>query len=217
MLGGQDGANLARAGRWLADCRHLPTKDVFTMLLAGVAPRAGVEKSPETIFDETGPNRALDWFPSSRFIHLVRHPVAFQRSLQKFLFLFDHPEVCANAWLSTHRRIATFCAGLAPDQSLLVRAEEVLAASDSALAVIARFLGVSDNPAALDAMRHPERSPFALGRLPEPGTYWDPGFLASPALRPPVVPDSLRAPRAWGIPEPLNDEIVELAGSLGYG
>jgi hypothetical protein len=84
------------------------------------------------------------------------------------------------------------------------------------LAVIARFLGVSDNPVALDAMRHPERSPFAVRRSAEPGGYWDPGFLASPALRPPAVPDSLRAPRAWGIPESLNDDIVELAESLGY-
>jgi Sulfotransferase family len=83
IFGGHDRAKLVRAGRWLTDRRDVPTKDVFILLLRRVAPLAGVEKSPETTFDEAGPRRALAWFPSSRFIHLVRHPVSFQQSLQK--------------------------------------------------------------------------------------------------------------------------------------
>jgi hypothetical protein len=175
-----------------------------------------VEKSPETSFDEAGPGRALKWYPSARFIHLVRHPVTFQRSLQKALLLFDHPRVCARAWLSTHRRIDAFCAALPPGQAMLVRAEEALSTPDSCLGAIARFLGVSDNEAALDQMRHPEDSEYSVDGRGELDGYWDPGFLASPELRRPVVPTSLRAPPDWGITESLNNEIVELAASFGY-
>ena len=216
VFGDQDPPALTRAGRWLEDRRRWSTRDVLAVLLGSVAPMAGVEKSPETSFDEAGPNRALSWYPSARFIHLVRHPVASQRSLQKFLLLFDQPEVCARAWLSTHRRIAAFCAALPRGQSMLVRAEDMLTASDSFLAGIARFLEVSDDVAALDAMRHPEGSQYSLGGGPEAGAHWDPGFLASPVLRPPLVPESLQPPAEWGISESVNEEILELAQSFGY-
>jgi hypothetical protein len=214
--GGQDAAALDSARRWLEDRRHWPTRDVLDELLGRVAPLVGVEKSPETSLDQAGLGRALTWYPSARFIHLVRHPVTFQQSLQKALLLFDHPDVCARAWLSTHRRIDAFCAALPPGQAMLVRAEEALAAQDSCLGAIARFLGVADNEAALDQMRHPEGSEYSVGGGGELDGFWDPGFLASPELRPPVVPVSLRAPSDWGIPDWLNEEIVELALSYGY-
>ena len=218
VVGGQDPAALAHARGWLDERRQWPTRDVLAVLLELVAPRAGVEKSPETTFDDAGPARALSWHPAARFIHLVRHPVAFQSSLQRLLLLYDKPEFCARAWLSTHRRIAAFCAALPQGQSMLVRAEDMLDPSDSLLAEIARFLEVSDEQAALESMRHPERSPYSLGRSmgQEECAYWDPGFLANPVLRPPRVPSSLAAPREWRLPASLNEEIVELAESLGY-
>jgi hypothetical protein len=99
---------------------------------------------------------------------------------------------------------------------MLVRAEDALSALDSCLGAIARFLGVSGEVAALDQMRHPEGSEYSVGGRGQLDGYWDPGFLASPELRPPVVPASLRAPPEWDIPESLNEEMVELAVSFGY-
>jgi sulfotransferase family protein len=216
VFGGQDADALASAGQWLTERRHWPTRDALAVLLGLVAPLVGVEKSPETSFDKAGPGRALEWYPSVRFIHLVRHPVTFQQSLQRTLLLFDHPGVCARAWLSAHRRIEAFCATLPPGQAMLVRAEDALSAPDSCLGAIARFLGVSGEVAALDQMRHPEGSEYAVDGRGQLDGYWDPGFLARPELRPPVVPASLRAPPEWDIPESLNEEIVELAVSFGY-
>ena len=216
VFGGQDAEALRRTARWLDDRRDWSTREVLAALLRLVAPLVGVEKSPETTFDDRGPARAITWYPDARFIHLVRHPVASQQSLQRTLLLFDRPEACARAWLGSHRRIAAFCAALPPGQAMLVRAEDALAASGALLADIARFLHVSDDEAALDAMRRPERSPYARAGARQPPPYWDPGFLAHPALRPSVVPDSLRAPRAWGLPAPLDEEIVALAESFGY-
>jgi hypothetical protein len=213
---GQDAETLACAERWLEDRRDWPTATLFDMLLDFVAPLAGVEKSPDTIFDEAGPHRALSWYPFARFIHLVRHPVSFQLSLQRLLLLFDRPEVCARAWLSTHRRIARFCAGLPAGQSMLVRVEEALSGSDCCLAELVRFLGVSDDDVALEQMRHPENSEYRFGGGTGLSTHWDPGFLASPALRPAIVPGALRAPREWRVPDSIEEEIVELAESFGY-
>ncbi|MBV9310313.1 MAG: sulfotransferase [Solirubrobacterales bacterium] len=216
VFGGQDAETLACAGRWLVDRRDWPTATLFTMLLEFVAPLAGVEKSPETSFDEAGPKRVLSWYPLARFVHLVRHPVSFQRSLQRMLLLFDRPDICARAWLSAHRRIAKFCAELPAGQSMLLRAEEALSGSNRGLAELARFLGVSDDDWALEQMRHPENSEYCVGGGTGLGIHWDPGFLASPALRPPVSPDSLRAPREWRVPDSIEEEIVELAESFGY-
>jgi Sulfotransferase family len=216
VFGGQDAQSLAAARAWLAERRHWSTRDVLAVLLDMVAPLVGVEKSPETNFDPEGPCRALLWYPTARFIHLVRHPVSFQQSLQRALLLPDHPDVCARAWLSTHRRIDAFCAALPASQTTLVRAEDALSASDSCLSAIARFLGVSADEAALDQMRHPEGSQYSVGVGGELAGYWDPGFLASPELRRPVIPAGLHAPSHWGVPESLDQEIVELALSYGY-
>lgn len=87
-FGGQDAETLASARRWLAERRHWPTRDVLDLLLGLVAPLVGVEKSPETSFDEAGPGRALKWYPSARFIHLVRHPAL--KLVIHSIFLFSY-------------------------------------------------------------------------------------------------------------------------------
>jgi hypothetical protein len=216
LLGSQDADTLDSARQWLEERRRWPTRRLVELLLQSVAPLVGVEKSPETSFDEAGPARVLDWYPTARFIHLVRHPVAYQRSLQRMLLLYDRPDACAASWLSTHRRIDAFCAALPTEQVLLVRVEEALAASEAIMAAIARFLGIGDDPPALDQMRHPERSEYVVGAGAGLPGHWDPGFLSRPALRPAAVPDTVRAPPEWALPASLEDQIVELAGSFGY-
>ena len=134
---------------------------MFDHLLDLVAPLIGVEKSPETVNGEEQLHRALAAYPGARFIHLARHPVTAERSLQVRWMTFNRPEVYALSWLNQHRRIAEFCAELPPEQWILVRSEDVLNSSTSELRRIAHWLGVRDDDQAVEAMCHPERSPYA--------------------------------------------------------
>lgn len=216
LLGGQQPAQIAAAKRYLRARRNWSGAALLDQLLGAVAPLAGVEKSPETAHDAAHMSRALAWYPRAKFIHLVRHPVSHNRSLRTHLFLFDRPDVCARSWLNVNQRIAAFCHRLPPEQVLQVQAEHVVSGDRAALARLARFAGVSAADDAIEAMRHPERSPYvtvpdavALGGL-------DSGFLARPALRPPARPDSLAPVSTWRLPDALVTEITRLATSFGY-
>lgn len=216
LLGGQQPDRITAARRYLEDRRNWTGATLLDELLRAVVPLAGVEKSPETVLDSASMNRALAWYPRARFIHLVRHPVSYQRSLQAHLFLFDHPEVCARSWLNVNRRIAGFCCALPPDQVMTVRAEQIVSGDPATLARLARFAGVSDDDDAVQAMCHPERSPYVTVRDAVALGGLDVGFLARPVLRPPVLPRSLEPPASWLLPGALVAEITELAWSFGY-
>jgi Sulfotransferase family len=216
LLGGQQPGQVTAARRYLEARRRWSGAALLDELLGAVAPLVGVEKSPETAHHLANMDRVLEWYPRARFVHLVRHPVSYQRSLQAYLLLADRPDVCARSWLNVNRRIAGFCRRLPPDQVMRVRAEQVVAGDPATLARLAWFAGVAADDDAVEAMRHPERSPYAsvpdavvLGGL-------DSGFLASPALRPPARPASLAPPAAWRLPGELISEITELARSFGY-
>jgi hypothetical protein len=216
LLGGQQPGHITAAKRYLEGRRAWSGAALLDELLGAVAPLVGVEKSPETSHVSARMERALAWYPRARFVHLVRHPVSHQRSLQAQLLLFDRPDICARSWLNVNRRIAHFCRRLPEDQVMRVRAEQVVSGDPATLAQLARLAGVAVDDEAIEAMRHPERSPYAtvpdavaLGGL-------DSGFLARPALRPPAVPASLTPPASWQLPGALVAEITELALSFGY-
>jgi Sulfotransferase family len=216
LLGGQKPGDVAGARRYLEARRGWPPAELFDQLLGGVAPLAGVEKSPETAHDCANMARALAWYPRAKFLHLVRHPVSQVASLQEHLFLYDRPDICARSWLSVNQRIVGFCRQLPPEQFTRVQAEQIVSSDPAALSRIARFAGVADDDDAIEAMRHPERSPYvavpdavALGGL-------DHKFLARPALRPPTRPTSLAPVGSWKLPTGLVTEITDLARLFGY-
>ncbi len=216
LLGGQQPDQIGAARQYLEARRSWSGAALLDELLSAVAPLTGVEKSPETTHASASMGRALAWYPRAKFIHLVRHPVSYQRSLQAHLFVSDHPDVCARAWLNVNLRIAEFCRRVPQDQVILVRAEQIISGDPATLTWLARFAGMADDDDAIEAMRHPERSPYvtvpdavALGGL-------DAGFLAHPALRTPSLPGSLTPPTRWQLPGALVAEIAELARSFGY-
>ena len=214
--GQQNAADIAAARRWLEERRSWSGADVFDHLLRLVAPRIGVEKSPETVNGEDKMWRALNAYPHGRFIHLARHPITAARSTQTHYWLFDHPTHCALGWFNQHRRILDFTARLPADQFILVRSECVLNSPGSELKRIARWIGVSDDRDAICAMRHPELSPFAR---PAPDVAYggnDPAFLREPTPRAVEVPPSLAPPPAWKIPLDVWSGVEEVARALGY-
>jgi hypothetical protein len=168
----------------------------------------------------------LDSCPGVRLLHLARHPVTCVTSMMNSaqpiprngLPLEQDPAraaFCAELWCEAHERILDVAQ--AKDRPrLLLRGEELVADPEPALDRIASWLGVDGDPAALQAMLHPERSPFAN---PGPRPSWgdqDPRFLASP------MPDQSAGaivpaiPYWWRLEDRLVRRLLSLADCLGY-
>jgi hypothetical protein len=99
-----------------------------------------------------------------------------------------------------------------------MRAEDVLNDMRPSLAVIAAWLGVRTDAAAIDAMTHPEASPFA-GFAPAESGVWasgDPAFLRDPVPHPVPAVDNLDPPPGWAAGADIWARVVALANILGY-
>ena len=223
--GVQDEASLERAFTWVHQHQDWTVGRVFDMLLDGVAPLVGVEKSPESTFSYGPLARLKALYPRARFIHLTRHPIPSIASMQRhwegrrwWPSGKDQPgpTLCAQTWRDTHRRILAFSGLLDESQVLRVRSEDLLASDDAELRRVTRWLGLRDDDAAVEAMRHPELSPYAT---PGPEGFFgglDPTFLVAPQLRAPVLPVDVDFPSEWEIDRWVQIDIAILAAELGY-
>jgi hypothetical protein len=129
--------------------------------------------------------------------------------------LFHH--FCLGVWYHQHSRILEFTRGLPPDRMLRIRSEDVLNTPAETLPRICRWLGLEGGGEEIEAMTHPERSPYArTGPLGAAGG-WDQDFMLDPALRPTGLPASLDLPADWVVDPWLELASRELAGRLGYG
>jgi hypothetical protein len=195
---GQSDETVARAWDWIRMRFHWSTSAVFHELAERVAPRGVVEKSPFAVQSYENLERLRTFFPGARFIHLVRHPRASCASILKFEpamqllvrlatehdFSTDPPTLDPQLrWYESHVRIIQFTETLPPTQWLRFRGEEFLKDPREHLRLVADWLGVRTDDAAIEEMMHPERSPFSrLG--PSSAQYGsDPAFLESPEFR----------------------------------
>ena len=199
------------------------------------------------IFHPESMQRVARMFPLARFIHLVEHPrrhgeavvaaikdvVAHHpnrvpqwlRQLACFSAAHmdessqEHPELDPQqAWFALNKNICEFLEALQETQKLRVRAEDILHGPDAALASIAEWLAIESDAEAIDAMKHPERSPYARFG-PEEARYGDDAaFLRSPSLpEPPVEPDDLTSPFSWRDDGAgFSPEVRALARAFGY-
>jgi len=221
-FGGQtpEGVELARAH--LERLRGRPTGAILAELLEAIEPRIGVEKSPSTSGSSTSLLRVLRSFPGARFLHLVRHPVATCLSLrEQFHGSPDDGAPPPERWapyhvVHVHRTILRFLSGLPGAQWRRVRGEDVLSSPEATLGPVLEWLGVRTDPKAIEAVMHPERSPFAGFGPPGAAGGNDPKFQADPRLRPPSVPDSLELPADWSVTPLWRDDLRALGRTLGY-
>ena len=184
-----------------------------------------VEKSPENIESDASLARMANAYPRARYVHLTRHPVATQRSMERHQRQATpefpprrEPMTGIASWFQAHERILKFCAGLTEDRHIRIRAEDALSDPDREMGRIAARLGVSAGPEACEAMKHPENSPFARSRPPgsAAGGGNDPGFLADPRLRAVDLPQSLAPPPGWDLGLSVWRCVSDLAQTLGY-
>lgn len=212
-FGAQTKDTIQRAQQWL-DARPGWTPDlIFKVLGDRVFPRVLVDKSPSNIGREVL-ERMRAAFPGARFIHLLRHPRAYAKSVLKFIqertrhgpippshWLMRissfpppdaDPETYAengilnpqNGWYALHKLILGFLDSIPAAQRLRVRGEDLVQSPDKALPEIAAWMNLRTDPEAIEQMKHPEHSPYAS--LGPPGARYgnDVFFLQDPVLRP---------------------------------
>jgi hypothetical protein len=221
--GGQHDAAIRRARRWLKEKSDWPGERLLDHLLGLVAPRIGLEKSPDTVRSDKNLARCISGYPGARYIHLTRHPVTAQRSLQQHLSL-GNPSAsprrqaaqAATIWYRAHVRITGALGQLPPEQSFRVRGEDLLRSPQTWLPRILGWLGLEAGPDTVATMLLTERWPFAgtgtSGRL----FGGDHKFMLSPELSPVPEPGPLDFEPAWGLLDEMRARMSKLANHLGY-
>lgn len=231
-LGGQRDTAVPLARQWVGRRRHWRSATLFEELAESVAPLALVDKTPNVVYRTEYLEQLADAFPDARFLHLVRHPRTYGESVtakplgrrwlakqQAWDTGADPPVLDPQlSWLRVNRRIDAFLAGVPAAQRRRVRGEDLLTDPDRVLREITGWLDVGGDRAAIDAMKHPERSPFARPGPDGARLGNDPSFLEHPELQPGRArPASLDGPLPWrtdGVR--FRDEVRELATTYGY-
>jgi hypothetical protein len=222
------------ARRWLQDRLNQSTADVLRTLAAQVAPLILVEKTPQTTGRVEHMQRIERQFPQARFLHLLRHPYGqvrsrLERRLKKLASagqVMDLVEVSHRfggvdpqmMWHRCNSNILAFLATVQPKQQMRVRGEDLLSDPDRWLREIAIWLNLRSDSGAIEAMRHPERSPFARFGPRNALMGGDENFFRQPTLRPiePIV-QSLDSPLPWRRDGAgFAPRIRELARHFGY-
>jgi hypothetical protein len=223
-FGDQSEAAVRETERWVVRRADWPTGVAFRALRSWVRPRVLVEASPRTSAHPAHLARLRRWAPRARYLHLVRHPGDQSDSLAKLVtasapFLPVHAlqraaAITGQTWLEHHVNISRFLASVPARQSLRVRGEEVLDDPDSELRRIASWLWLRCDDDVIEAMKHPESSPFAGFGPPGARFGNDPSFLRDPVLRKRANGAALRrsGPHAR-----LASEVEALALQFGYG
>jgi hypothetical protein len=220
------------AERWIHRRRDVSTSDVFRELCEKAAPLRLVEKSPGYIRKTAYMRRIFETFPGARFIHLVRHPRGQCESVLNVkggpvaLFMMNSidrtgaqpildPQIL---WHDAHIQILNFLDEIPADQWIRVRGEDFMADMDRTLLSVCDWLGVSTDDEALDAMKHPEDSPFSCIGPANARLGNDPNFLNSPQLKPSKAKQlSLEGPLGWRPDgKPFHSRVVTLAHEFGY-
>jgi hypothetical protein len=224
-FGDQNSDSLVSARAWLQHRPDWSGADVFDVLLKCLCPRVTVEKSPENVATDAALKRLASAYPRARYLHLTRHPVATQRSMLEHWNrivpgypMQGQPMSGIASWVETHCRILRFAASLPKNFCMRVRAEDVLNDAHSQLQLIAAWLGIRTDEDAIEAMTHPEASPFACFGLADMGIVGgnDPNFLTDPVPHPVKVVSTLEQPIGWVGNSSLWRITVELANVLGY-
>jgi len=219
------------ATHWCAARQQHSTASIYQELVAKIDPLVAVEKSPAYTVDIKRLFRIEAAFPDARYIHLTRHPVGQCKSVMSLYdgtfalfvnsidFLEDRAIVEPQfAWYDLNINILNFLDTIPPERQMRLRGEDMMSDPPKHLVQVCRWLGLRDDVDAIDAMMHPERSPFACFGPLDAMFGNDPNFLSGPTFRPHKVKvPPLDRPVPWREDgKGLYPRVVELARELGY-
>jgi hypothetical protein len=245
-FGEQTDVTASRARGWLRRRGHFTTGLLLEAIVERLSPLIALEKSPSIVHRVDTMQAAWEMFPTARFVHLVSHPRLYcevvMQSLRNaegkqplppshWLVQLASPRAAGArgavaaaqldpqfSWLAANRTIAEFLAEVPQDQWTVLRGEELMAQTGEGLAAIANWLGVRSDAAAVDDMRHPERSPYAR-RGPASAAFGSDAFLREGPL---LGADWGRhrtsdGPLRWRADgRGFEPEVIDLAQQFGY-
>lgn len=221
--GRQSSDAVERAMDWLRAHSDWESVALMNYLLRRVHPKTGLEKSPDTVGSEKALNTCLQAYPTSKYLHLTRHPVSTVRSMQKHwavLFPQEMPprvrtNMCLMNWYTCHLRIVKALHNLPGDQWMRVRAEDLLRAPQVWLPPLLDWLSLGHDNLTIQLMMQTDKWRFAGYRDGATGGG-DYSFLRDPALRPVAAPSAELISASWDITDEVRRRITVLARYLGY-
>jgi len=240
-LDGQTDENIDVARKWLDEHHNATTADLYRDLVEWASPRRLVDKSPIYVYSPETLQRMSAAFPDACFIHLTRHPRATCESIHKLRGVvaegLDKMQVGEKArkliksrydriaqvedpdsmWLKPHIRIMEFLEGLPDSQQMRIKGEDYMSDPATYLKRIAEWLGISTDNVSIEAMKHPENSPFACYGPPSAKFGNDPSYLENPGFRE-YKPrqDSLEGVMEWDADVTFSEDLMQCAMYFGY-
>jgi amino acid adenylation domain-containing protein len=131
------------------------TRRFYRELQECLGDRMLVDKTPSYALDPAVLRRAEEGFDGARYIHLLRHPQATNRSfeeakLDQIFFRRPHPfsrrQLAELVWTVSHRNILDFLSGVPAERRHTVRFEDLVRDPGRVLAGICDFLGIDFHP-----------------------------------------------------------------------
>lgn len=221
--GNQSPAAMSRARAWLEAHAEWPVKRLFDHLLDIVAPRTGLEKSPDTVTAHGALTAGMSAYPDARFLHLTRHPVTSQASMHRHWEYLAPTRArrhliadAASAWYLGHSRTVDALRKLPSHRWLRVMSEDLLRQPRVWLPKILDWLALTYDATVIDRMLHTERWEYASRG--ESGDLFggDAIFMHFPELRSVAAPGPVVFDPAWGLPAEMCRRMTSLAHFLGY-
>ena len=229
--GEQNITSIEMARRWIFRRLAHSTVDVYWELCEKVDPLCIVDKSPIYAASRGYLNRIRRVFPEAYYLHLLRHPRTQGESILNVAggamavladsidYSTDPPTVDPQiAWYRIQKNILRFLWGIPPKRKMCMLGEELLNDPNKNLKEICLWLSIRTDQEAIEAMLHPEDSPFAcLGPLGA-NLGNDINFLKAPELKRVEVEGSfLEGPLPWRKDgEGFRWTVLKLAQEMGY-
>jgi hypothetical protein len=231
----QTESSIEAARLWMVDNAGLSTAELFRTMQEWAGDRGLIDKSPLHVFTPAAMVRMGENFPDARYLHLTRHPGDMIKSIhqlkmemrekarEKFPALArmggdnTDPDPPDKMWLEPHLEILRFLESIPPERKMRMRGEDLLSDPRNYLTQIAEWLELSTGEDAIEAMLHPEASPFGCYGPANAKFGNDPNFMEQPALRPYKYnerPLELVMPNGRGIE--LSETLRAYAMMFGY-
>lgn len=215
---------VVRARQWILRRQHWSGAKVFYHIRDTIGPdRMIVEKSPRNTIFLDNLQRLHRIFPRANFLHLTRHPRTQGKSVMDLIqdttgsAASNDPE---KIWLRCQSNIVEFSRELPVGQYMRIKGETLLRDPRFYLRQICDWLGLDSDEASIDAMLHPEQSPFACMGPPSAPAGNDPNFLTNPKLDfdrlARIREPSLEGEIEWKPGQVFTKPVLRLSRQFGY-
>lgn len=219
---------IEKANVWLQQHADWNARQFLNHVNERTGSRILIDKSPSTGLNPVNLQRLHRHFPNARILHLVRHPRATCNSIHQLRQKTAPKPEDSQAknlspeqlWLQINCNILHFTERLPLGQSMRVQGEQLLAEPERYLAQITEWLGLSRYAHSdIEAMLHPENSPYACIGPSNARFGNDPNFLRNPRYaKRPIPPQRLEGPLEWPSDDVqgFSSDTLAIARRFGY-